>query len=84
MANVVTQQQLDETLELFDKYGKDEITFGELKNVVNNYAARILSEQHLISFSFTEMLSGRFRVRKTGLSALTPFGHQRLAEIKGA
>ena len=84
MANAVTQQQLDETLELFEKYGKDEITFERLKEVVNNYAARILSEQHLISFTFNEMETGRFRIRPTGVSALTPYGEKRLAEIREA
>ncbi|WP_426104517.1 hypothetical protein [Pseudomonas sp. TWR1-1-3] len=84
MTNAVTQQQLDHTLRLFEKLENNEITIEVLKEAVNNHAAQILSKQHLINFTFTALVTGRFIVRQTGLSPLTPFGRQRLADIKAA
>ena len=82
MTSAVTQQQLDQTLKLFERLEKNEITIAEIKAVVNNHAAKILSKQHLINFTFSELVTGRFIVRQTGLSPLTPFGRQRIADMK--
>ncbi|WP_300727483.1 hypothetical protein [Pseudomonas sp.] len=84
MVNAVTQQQLDNTLSLFDKYGNEEIDFGELLGAINDQAALILSKQKLINFTVTEMVSGRFRIRATATDALSPLGKQRITEIKRA
>lgn len=78
----VTQQQLNETLELFGRYDDGGIEYAALIDQVNDYAARILSEQNLINFNFTQVVTGRFRVRATGHPALTPLGQKALERLK--
>ncbi len=81
MTSAVTQQDLDETLKLFARHANDEIDLVELRKVVNNYAARVLSERRLIGFNFTESVAGSFKVRKTG-PVLTPLGVNELERIQ--
>ena len=83
MSNVVSQQQLDHTLGIFERLDKGEISFEILRGGINNHVARVLAERRLINFKFTELATGRFIIRRTGTLALTPFGQQRLAEIRG-
>mgnify|MGYP003604868224 CR=1 FL=1 len=82
MTDTVTQRQLDHALRQFERLENKDITLEELKAALNYQAAQILSKQHLINFTFSKLITGRFIVRQTGRLPLTPFGQQRLADIK--